>query len=357
MRFEIKVIEKGDVENVVRFSEAELSKSLGISVGDPPPDGSLSDVDIKRTLLEHPSRREGDALGYMLVGGDGQILGSFFLHRRRFKADGKEYAGLGMGTFYVSRKARMGGFFLFKKYVSIGNVDFLFCTTSNLAAGRLWAAFGGVPVPGSEEEYLDILKGSPFGEEAALRRRLPPPFLSVMRMAGSGVAKFRSRRIDSNSLPIEACTDDALLSKISERNRQAGLLQLERTPGYFAHMSPERAAKFVFRSDGGQGFIIVGERDRGMRNQIRTLELLDWSLPRDTSRESLFVTLRELAKTANASAVSVRPQPTDVSADGQETKMPFWRRRLPGPTAYVISRKHSASWIAQNIELPVGDYF
>lgn len=314
---------------------------------------------LRWRLVSNPMRRSGTELGHVLRRHDGSLAGTHLVFPWRFRLGSRALFALGSGAIFVDPSARVYGFVLFKRFLAIEDVDFWFANTCNLNSGRLWSKLGGRPVPRTEHEDLFPLRAGPLAREYALRRGWGDRAASVFAGAatlGSPLLRLRGRR---SRLRVEECDDWERLSDLSARHTPDDALVSDRSPEYFRWCygeSPAGERRKTYRlvdPSGREGWFAVGRQIRGLRRQIRSVALLDWSLPPDgfDPTDALAAVLSVARETGDLFFVRGRKD-----ARIEDSGLPFRRRTLAGPSGYVIRGRGQAESFEASLVVAQADF-
>src|SRR5262249_2389282 len=219
-------------------------------------------------------------LGETLRDPEGKIMGMILGVPRLYRLGAQRLLGLAAGNFFVDASARMQGFFMLRRFLATPGFDFLYANSCNRQSGPLWAKCGAIMVPESDVEYLFPLRLGPIAQELALRKGWPAWTGSILRSLGPMASLVAAPRISRSRFTVECCTDLELLADIAGRNRNAELLQPDRSAAYLEWVYGSLPAKpgddriqqiYTFTDGAGQdGWFAVRFDHRGRLEQIKT---------------------------------------------------------------------------------------
>ncbi|MEE8585302.1 MAG: hypothetical protein V3T83_10670, partial [Acidobacteriota bacterium] len=183
----------------------------------------------------------------------------------RFCLGDRKLTGLGSGSFFVEREARLAAFFAFRRYLGLPGFDFWFANTCNQNSSPLWAKLGGWPVPDSQFEYLMPLHLGPVLEALAERRRCLRWASRLARLGGSLATPVLKPRPTKSGLRVEPCRDWQRLAALAPRPREPPALCADRSARllqwrYEDCPEPSRIHLYHFQDSGGiEGWFALGE--------------------------------------------------------------------------------------------------
>jgi GNAT superfamily N-acetyltransferase len=266
---------------LVSLSQAEIGEIAAFIAAQSGRERESVETHLRWFLLENPARQPEEPLGFGLRSAD-QLVGCILLSPQLFRLEAREILFMGSSSFYVDRRHRGQGGRIFLQYCRLARQHPLFGTSANAEAAALWKAAGARPIPYSDCEFLGVLHWPAVAEEFAHRRYANK---TVSRLAGSAVANIaglmRALKIDGDAVndlqPLSSADEASELcthkpsSKLTAR-RDASYLHWR----YFSGHDPT-AAVFAFRSSKPDQDVLVAvnRRQRGYRNQISVLNVLD----------------------------------------------------------------------------------
>src|SRR5208283_1936628 len=95
--------------------------------------------DSLRWMLGNPDLKPELPLGLILTTSEGKITGMILSVPRRYRLGGQRLLGLAAGDFFVDASARLQGFFMLRRFLGLGGVDFWYANSCNRQSGPLWA--------------------------------------------------------------------------------------------------------------------------------------------------------------------------------------------------------------------------
>ncbi len=304
-----------------------------------------------RWLLDenNPARSEGIPAGEVIRNDQGKVIGMIGCHPVVFRLGDRRLLGLGAHNFFVDPSARMQGFILFRRYLNNPKADFCYSTTCSPNVGPLWSKCGAAHLPGSDSEFVLVLRYGPVLQEAAISRGVPRPLAGALLQAGPLVGLVSRAHRRRGPLRLEWCDDWERLAAIAEQNRDPSRLTPERSVAVLRHQyaamarnaksagSWDGAYRFT-ASSGREGWFSVTERLRGRSGQLRGLNLVDVVWPRGSVEFSdILLAVSELAR-SRSDFLSIR----DHSAWGLLPGLCGLRRRtFSAPEAFVFSSRRS----------------
>ncbi len=229
-----------------------------------------------RWLLDenNPARSEGIPAGEVIRNDQGKVIGMIGCHPVVFRLGDRRLLGLGAHNFFVDPSARMQGFILFRRYLNNPKADFCYSTTCSPNVGPLWSKCGAAHLPGSDSEFVLVLRYGPVLQEAAISRGVPRPLAGALLQAGPLVGLVSRAHRRRGPLRLEWCDDWERLAAIAEQNRDPSRLTPERSVAVLRHQyaamarnaksagSWDGAYRFT-ASSGREGWFSVTERLRG----------------------------------------------------------------------------------------------
>ena len=140
--------------------------------------------DDLRWMLANPDRRPELPLGLTLRGTEGSLAGMILAIPRLYRLGERRLVGLAAGNFFVDASARLQGFFMLRRFLSVAGADFWYANSCNRQSGPLWAKCGAVMVPESDVEYLYPIHLGPLARELILRKSWPGPLGTMLEALG-----------------------------------------------------------------------------------------------------------------------------------------------------------------------------
>jgi hypothetical protein len=323
--------------------------------------------DDLRWMLGNPHLRSDLPLGLILSSTEGKTAGMILSIPRLYRIEDETLLGLAAGDFFVDALARLQGFFLLRRFLATGGVDFWYANSCNRQSGPLWAKCGAAMVPESDVEYLLPIHVGPLAQELAIRKNWPAAFGAALR-AASPLADLVAVARPRNSLALDYCTDLDRLAAIAERCRNRQLLQPDRSVAYLKWLygslrEPEAADQtrriYRFRSTAGdEGWFAVAHDRRGRTDQIRTTRVLDviWPVDRMSFRDVL-PALVEVAR-QSSDLLSIRGRIGLGLGTGRAARVRGLNRRsLLAPEGYFISRNPPTAELVGRADFPFADRY
>jgi hypothetical protein len=275
----IIIAQPGHAELVSLF-EADLHETAGFIAAQSGRDPAKVHSHLQWFLLENPARNPLDPIGYGLRSA-GQLAGCILLSPQFFRFDRQTILLMGSSSFYVEERYRGQGGRLFLQYCRLAKQLPLFGTSANAEAAALWKAAGARPIPYSDGELFGVLRWPPIAEEFAHRR------YSNRILTGMAGTPFSSFARLFHPLKINADNSETLrpltsAEHVNDLNLPASSkLTALRDPSYirwryYSGHDPTAAA-FAFRAHqpARDVLVTVNRRQRGFRNQIEALNILD----------------------------------------------------------------------------------
>jgi hypothetical protein len=270
---ELHEITPSDVEDVARF--------LGRASGSTVPLASAV-ARLSWILLENPAREPGDPLGWLLRDPSGDVVGCMCCAPQKFCLKKNIFRLMMSNSFYVDDQYRGSGVSIFLRYLQIGGRYPLFVSSANATVAQMWRKLGGCPLGNSDHEVLGVLRWPPVVAESVYRKwgsdRLAqvagalasPWFYARRRRLPPATGKLRPLRTPEEAARI--CVEH--VSEKITNCRDAGFLKWR----YFSSADPTTRL-FAFRPGRGEGekqfMVAVNLQNRGYKQQIRTLHVLD----------------------------------------------------------------------------------
>ena len=358
MMMSFHVEELAHVEDLTEECLSELADYL-VQVEDPP-QAAATDAYRERLrwkLAEGPFPEPELECGYVIRNGHGKIAGALLIHPRRFRWQNRVLRALGGGAFYADPQAGFQAALAFRRFLRKADFDFYFATSCNPISSAFYNKSGGVPVAGSDVEYLLPIRHGPLVEEAALRRGWGPLAARLVRTA-SFAARLAPRRFQfGTKLDVQVTRDWQLMAETWESLRDAELLTLERSPAYFEWLYGSAQSDcdlpYVVRSGNRLGWFSLSRSVRGTRQQIRAVAIADWCLPPEVNLAQVLAAVRDIT-TPEADVLVIRGR----CHPALPSPMPgIHQRKLPSATAFVVANKEPATTIAGSLEVAAADGF
>jgi len=331
-----------------RGSEANFAQEDSISI----------ERRLNWMLLENPAGRGESRYGFCIRARSGEIRGLNLCFAAQFVAGDKRILGLGSGSFFVEPDARLLGFYLFKKYLSLPGYSFFFTTTSNVNSAPLWQSLGGRAVPGSEREYLFPLNAEALLPALAAEKYSSAIVHKLFSVAGRCVNPFLElSRHSPTALRVTPCRDWCKLAELSGRHRVAGCITAQRSPDFLQwryenNEGPPSGVYLVRNSRGDEGWFALGEMLRGRRRQIRGTVLLDAVWPRERlSFRELFRAMLQVVDGRTA-AVFFRSR---RGVELENCPRPLIPLNRGVPSTFVIARKGGPPVPCDSLDLVCAD--
>ena len=304
-----------------------------------------------RWLLDedNPARTEGIHAGEIIRNDQGVIMGIFGFQPGYFRLGDRRLLGLGGHNFFVDPSARMQGFIMFRRFLNNPKADFCYTTSCNNVSSQLWAKCGGAHLPGSDSEYVLVLRHGRVLKDVAIMKGVPKPVAALLGLAGPLAGLILGPRRRRSHLKVERCEDWDRLSAIAERHRDPTRLTPERSASVLAvkYQAVSQVAKatgslqgaYHFKDSSGQeGWFGLSQNARGRTRELVALTLLDAVWPRGSMEfSSIIHAVLELAG-SRRDFLSIR----DRSGWGLRSGwLGFRRRVLQAPEAFVYSKADS----------------
>jgi hypothetical protein len=313
---------------------------------------------LQHRLVNNPFRVEGVPLGHCVRDENNHIMGTNLIYPWRFRWGDHSLLGLGSGGLFVDSKARMQGFLLYRRFLSIKMADFWYATTCNLASGQLWARSKAIPVPHSDVEFLLTLRLGSLAEEIALRKNIARPIASAAGAAiGLMSPLIRHRRLPKPA-KTEPTRDWQKLADIAERHRQPNWIVCDRTPTYLQwsyEQSQQHRETFLLEPKTSElGWFALEYTQTGHRSQIKTAVLIDWAIPKSFDFQRVLATAVAIVNQRKYDVLRFRwrfdlPSPNRVPG--------VYKRTFSSQTQYVIGKKLNSENITQNAVISLADQF
>jgi hypothetical protein len=231
-------------------------------------------------LLENPARETGSPLGWYLRNTSTEIVGCMCCAPQKFSFGEKIITLMMANSFYVDTIHRGAGTAIFLKYLALGHRYPLFVSSANPTVAQMWKRLGGYSLGCSDHEVLGVLRWNPILAETFYRKSGSNFLARAAGSVGSPALKlFRSLPAVTTSsfVPIASPEEAASLcpDPLSDRLtavRDASYFRWR----YFSSADPTTRL-FAFRLGRceKQHLVGVNMRNRGYRQQIRALHVLD----------------------------------------------------------------------------------
>ena len=281
-KLQLQLISPSDLEEVARF----ISRLSG------------SDTPLPRAverlfwiLVENPARDSVDPLGWLLRTPTGEVVGCMCSAPQQFCFGEMTFTLMMANSFYADDQYRGRGASIFLKYVQLARRYPLFVSSANAAVAEMWQKLGGYPIGNSDHEILGILRWPPLLGEGVYRKTasdrlarltvaLASPWLRARRQILPEAVEGKLRPIYDPEEAAIICAGHRTDKITSCRN--LSFLKWR----YFSKVDPTTRL-FAFRSleeDKQQFMVAVRRQNRGYKQQIRALQVLDiWGEARPDS--------------------------------------------------------------------------
>jgi hypothetical protein len=328
--------------NIAAFCEKDVSEIAGFVAVQSGRSREAVEAHLRWFLLENPARRHHDPLGFGLRFGD-QLAGCILCVPQDFRYGSERISLMGSSSFYVDNIHRGHGGRIFLRYSRLASQWPLFGTSANAEAAALWKAAGGEPIPYSNEELFGVLLWPPVVEEFIHRRYSNRVLSGLAGGSISNLAKlFRPLKIDNGECDaLRLLTSAEQVNDLPIHNPAAKLTAMRDLPyirwRYFSGRDATVSA-FAFRSrrPDQEVLVIVNQRSRGYRGQIKTLNVLD-IYPEVPPEECLRIVAGLIGRYRKiVDAVVLRSQDTD-----RQTLFcgrGFRRRVFEAPTGWLLDK-------------------
>jgi hypothetical protein len=359
-RFEIQPVLGSSLAEVAKFIHnwhGERDRDLSIERTDRQ-DAETIEGHLRWLLIENPLAAADSQHGFSVCNGSGAMVGLILSFPGAFLAADQRLLGLCSGSFFVQPRARMQGFYLFKRYLSSFGYDFFFGTTCNANSGALWKKLGGCAVPNSETEYVLPLNLEVIFPAFLASKTSSELALEIARMLGrctNPVLRLLTRK--SVALSVEPCRDWEKLSELFRRHRSTCWITTDRSAAFlqwrYRQNSNRPSTIWLLRDKrGNEGWLSLGSIIRGRQGQIQGRVLLDAVWPREKMcfRDILSSVLQLVG--CQADAIFFQPRPALDFAECSRWIIP---RPLEGPQAFAMGRKGSAPFSVSSLDLVPAD--
>ncbi len=312
---------------------------------------------LRWRLLRNPARRS--ELGLCLRDTNHTLLGVMLYFPSLFVMHDQRVLGLGSGGFYVDPRARLQGFYMFRKSLKTSGVDFFFATTCNAASGQLWEKLGGTPAQDAFETYTLMIRAEAVAEEYAMRRHFRGLPLSVARLAGRLATPLLSLGRRRSTISFCRTNDWERLADLAAQHRPRDALTCDRSIEYLRwryEQSPGAARNEVFefrdRHDHSGWFVAQSQPNEGAEKNIRRYSILDLVYPRDSLDPASLIDAIAASFGHRADLVDL---PRTVAKQSHIRAPKLWRRRNPFAVSYTISSKSWTPPLTEILDLVPAD--
>jgi hypothetical protein len=172
--------------------------------------------------------------------------------------------------FYVDGDSRGAGLPLFLKFRAMAGRYPLYVATANAVVGQLWARLGGIPIAGSDCEYIRVCRFLPIGQEMLAR--------AIRRPSSSGRAEIGVHRAQYSRhellLPL-ATPDEAAEAECGQKAEQYEIVRDAEFFRWKVYDTGERV--YAYRSSDSRCLCVFQHSRRGYRQQIACTEIVDLS--------------------------------------------------------------------------------
>lgn len=293
-------------------------------------------------LLENPAREPGLPLGWCLRTQSGEVVGCMCCAPQKFCVGQSTFILMMANSFYVDATHRGSGTSIFLKYLQLGRRYPLFVSSANATVARMWQKLGGYSLGHSDREVLGVLCWQPVLAERVYRKinrenlartaaTLAAPLFHALRRLPKGNTGSEFVALASPEQAATLCVDfpcDQITS-----SRDASYLRWR----YFSRVDPTTRL-FAFRERDGarQRLVGVNLRNRGYRQQIRTVQVLDvWG---EVDPESYGAIARCLIQEYGERIDMLVFRCLDDAAQRALTDEGFLVRRFAAPIAWCIDK-------------------
>jgi hypothetical protein len=233
-------------------------------------------------LLENPARISDVPLGYGLRAPDGRLVGCIMCAPQTFRYQEQELVLIGSSCFYVDERFRGRGGLIFLKFSELARKWPLFGNSANADAARLWKARGAIPIPFSDHELFGVIHWEPIVEEFLVQKSgRRGPWNLVQKLASPFAGLFARLKVaceGSESLSRLTLAEDIVALPTGHSSVELTAVRDVRYLRWRYFSGRDATVKvFAFRSRGVECpvLVTVNQRQRGYRQQINTLNLLD----------------------------------------------------------------------------------
>jgi hypothetical protein len=290
--------------------------------------GSSRDTIIQRLdwLSRNPALRLDIPLGIGAYKGE-TLCGTMLYIPTRF-ADGDEVQICVMSAlFYVDQKNRGAGLPMFIKFRTLTKQYPVYAATANAFSASIWRVFGGVPIPGSDSEYIRVLHFDTVAEEILhwTARGLEALFLPQARNQLDQL-----HAIELTPASLADCLTDA------HRSNPCGHFEVLRDSELLRWKIYESGqCAYRFCSQMSDFYCIFQHLQRGYRQQISCIEIRDvWGQLDPVDWPKFIASVRY---SFNPDFIVVRG--CSPLAQLKFTLRLFWKRRFNQTTGWLLDPK------------------
>ena len=323
----------------------------------PRPGNALIDT-LRWRLLDNPDRTAAVDLGLALRTDAGELAGVLLAFPSRFALGGRRLLGLGSGGFYVEPRARMQGFFMFRRLLKTRGVNFFFTTTCNATSAQLWEKLGGRPVPGANETFCLLLRAGAVAHEYALRGRARGVLAPVARAAGSLATPLLALGRRRAKIAFRAVADWDRMADLVARHRDPDALTCERSAEYlhWRHEQSPAAARnetVLFEDRHGRAgwFVAQVQPDIG-QSKIRNYCILDLICPPEGLDPAALLDAMAAQYAGRADLLYL---PRTIAERSRLRPPKLWCRRIPFATSYLIDPENRSRPLVETADLAPAD--
>jgi GNAT superfamily N-acetyltransferase len=112
-------------------------------------------------LAENPAHRPDIPLAIAAYQEE-HLVGTMVLIPHRFSNGSAVQTCILSALFYVDKRVRGTGLLLFLKFRALNAKYPLYCATANAASAPLWQSFSGIPIEGSDREFVRACRWTPI---------------------------------------------------------------------------------------------------------------------------------------------------------------------------------------------------
>lgn len=358
MSFSIKAIEEGELDRIAAFfQEYRDAGESSITFGNS--DAGEISARLRHRLARSPFRRADLPLGLCARNGTGEVTGALLIYPWRFLRGDGVFQGLGAGAFLVAPEVRMLGGLLFRRFLELDQGDFWYAATCNSKSAPLWIGSNCPGIPTSQDKHLFPLRLGSIAQEVWLRRGFPSSFGSLATGVGNLANPILRLLSAKSGLDVQKCDDWDRLAAIAEQNRDPRYYVCDRSGAYlqWRYGTPDYETHtpgvYLFPTPSGQsGWFSLGYGPKGRAGQIRTANLLDWSIPKGFDFGRVVRAAIEVARAERADTLTVNGR-----SDLPELLPRSINRRRDMPRAFVQSRKIDLQVLTENLVIGSADLF
>jgi hypothetical protein len=298
---------------------------------------------LRWQLVRNPARLADTAFGHCLRDAEGAVVGTHLAIPQRFALGARRLVGLLSADLRAAPQAARHSSGMFLAYLRLRGGDFHYATTANRNAGAFWEQRKAPPAPGSDHEFVLVLRPGPVLEELALRRGVPAAAARAARAAGPllGAALAAARafagRGAASRPSVRAADDFDELAALAERHRPEGALTNERSAAHLRWRygeCPGSERNRLLRIDdavGNRAWAALQRNLAGSARQVRDVRLLDLVRPEALDADGV---LGALVDEARRDGDMLRIQGGALPGE-LLLRRGFRLRRFDGPTSYV----------------------